>query len=494
MYAEAPLELSPIPRAWRLSASGSRVLFESSVRVADLVGLSCAGIGAALWRFAGQSVPDVVIASTMIGCLLATNVLSICGVYRIELLRAFSATASRAILGWLATIMILIAILYAVKTAEELSRLWLGLWCTGGIAALLLVRLIACIVLRRRDVADALARRIAVVGSGERLRSAVDCLSGSASAVRVRAVVDLDAATIHRPEAGISPTHKLADLEVLVHAGSIEQVILAIPARPFGPLRHTLRSLSHLPVEVNWVPDPSEVGCILTDVPGARISLQNEAVPCPLPHVCMLQRPLDGWRYIAKAIEDRVLAAGLLVFATPVMLLVAAAVKWDSPGPILYEQRRRGFSGHPIGVLKFRTMYIEHCDMTEAAPIKQATRFDQRVTRLGRFLRRTSLDELPQLLNVIRGEMSLVGPRPHAIPHDCYYADLIDNYLERHRMRPGITGWAQVNGLRGETKTLKDMRERIEHDLEYISNWSLWFDITILARTILAALSGRNAY
>jgi putative colanic acid biosynthesis UDP-glucose lipid carrier transferase len=208
----------------------------------------------------------------------------------------------------------------------------------------------------------------------------------------------------------------------------------------------------------------------------------------------MLERPIDGWRYLIKSIEDRLLAASLLILLSLLMLLIAAAVKLTSPGPIFFRQQRYGFNREMIGVLKFRTMHAFACDARDAATVKQATPHDPRVTPVGRLLRRSSLDELPQLFNVLRGEMSLVGPRPHAVVHDAYYETMISDYLQRHCVKPGITGWAQVNGCRGPIRTVEDMKQRIILDLEYITHWTPVFDVQILLRTLIVIVGGRNAY
>jgi putative colanic acid biosysnthesis UDP-glucose lipid carrier transferase len=187
---------------------------------------------------------------------------------------------------------------------------------------------------------------------------------------------------------------------------------------------------------------------------------------------------------------DVVLSGALLIVFAPFMALLAALVKLDSPGPVIFRQERFGFNKQPFTVYKFRTMY---CGVADPS-VPQARRSDPRVTRLGRFLRRTSLDELPQLFNVLAGSMSLVGPRPHAIVHDERYAQVIDGYLGRHRVLPGITGWAQVNGFRGETDTTEKMARRIEHDLFYIDHWSPLFDLRILVRTLRVGFIDRKAY
>jgi putative colanic acid biosynthesis UDP-glucose lipid carrier transferase len=210
-----------------------------------------------------------------------------------------------------------------------------------------------------------------------------------------------------------------------------------------------------------------------------------------VPVLAVLERPLSGWSLVMKAIEDRVLAFLLLLVALPLLAVLGLAIKLDSPGPILFRQRRYGFNNDPITVFKFRTMRHEPQDESH---VPQARRNDPRVTRVGAILRRTSLDELPQLWNVLMGDMSLVGPRPHAVAHNEQYAAIIDGYLGRHRVKPGITGWAQVNGLRGETDTAEKMRLRVQFDLYYIDHWSLLFDLRILLLTPFIGLMHRNAY
>lgn len=194
---------------------------------------------------------------------------------------------------------------------------------------------------------------------------------------------------------------------------------------------------------------------------------------------------------VAKELLDRVLAVGILVLILPVMLLIALAIKLESPGPVIFRQVRHGRDGRPFTVYKFRTMRREAANVSAA---QQATRDDPRITALGRLLRRTSLDELPQFLNVLQGNMSIVGPRPHPVELNELYRDRIERYMWRQEVKPGITGWAQINGFRGETDTLDKMRKRIEFDLYYIDHWSLWFDIKIILITVVRGFTDRNAY
>ena len=225
-----------------------------------------------------------------------------------------------------------------------------------------------------------------------------------------------------------------------------------------------------------------------------RLSKQVYSYLGGVPLLDAFARPLSGWGGIVKEVFDRICAAILVVLLAPVFAAVAIMVRLDSPGPVLFRQPRYGFNNQMIEVLKFRSMY--HGD-TDRFAERLVTRNDARVTRVGRFIRRTSLDELPQLFNVLKGELSLVGPRPHALQAraaDTLYEEVVEGYLARHRVKPGVTGWAQINGWRGETDTAQKVERRVEHDLYYIESWSLWLDIKILIRTPLALIVGDNAY
>jgi Undecaprenyl-phosphate glucose phosphotransferase len=201
-------------------------------------------------------------------------------------------------------------------------------------------------------------------------------------------------------------------------------------------------------------------------------------------------RPIKEWSLIFKTLSDYLVASFGLLLAAPLMAAIMLAIKLDSPGPIFFKQRRRGFNQNMFRVWKFRTMSV----LEDGDEIRQAAKNDQRVTRVGRFLRRTSLDELPQLLNVLQGHMSIVGPRPHAVEHDDYYETIVSRYASRHRVKPGITGWAQVNGFRGETEIVEKMAKRIEYDLQYMENWSLAFDLKIIVLTLFKGFWHENAY
>jgi exopolysaccharide biosynthesis polyprenyl glycosylphosphotransferase len=213
-----------------------------------------------------------------------------------------------------------------------------------------------------------------------------------------------------------------------------------------------------------------------------------------VPMLRILDKPVSGWAALTKYCMDYTLGSLFLVLSLPIILTAAICIKLESRGPIFFRQQRYGFNSQLIDIFKFRTMYV---DQTDAAADKLATRDDPRITKVGAFLRRFSLDELPQLFNVLRGEMSVVGPRPHALRAKAggkLYKDVIDEYAVRYKVKPGITGWAQVNGWRGNTETERDLIGRIEHDLHYIEHWSIPLDLSIIMRTVTAVIGGKNSY
>jgi putative colanic acid biosynthesis UDP-glucose lipid carrier transferase len=272
----------------------------------------------------------------------------------------------------------------------------------------------------------------------------------------------------------------LGEMLAIIDRHDVRTVYFAIPLGESDLIEDMYFQLLDRQVAVHWVPDIFS------------LLLVNHSVReiAGLPVLTLSETPLTGTRLLLKALEDRVLGTLILLLISPVLLLIALAIKLDSPGPVFFRQARKGWSGRVFHIWKFRSMFVHQ---PEAGVVQQATRNDPRITRVGAFLRKTSLDELPQIFNVLKGEMSLVGPRPHAVQHDEQYSKGIDVYFARHNIKPGITGLAQVRGLRGETKEIERMQQRIEADIEYINNWSLWLDFTILLRT-LGALTGKNAY
>jgi Undecaprenyl-phosphate glucose phosphotransferase len=257
-------------------------------------------------------------------------------------------------------------------------------------------------------------------------------------------------------------------------------VLLLAPPSEAAAIRQCANALMSVPAAIGVAPD-----WLLDSFTGVRISDMGGAKTLTL-----VRPPLTALELMAKRALDLAGASVALVLLAPVLLVIALLIRLDSAGPVFFLQRRHGFNERAFRILKFRTMTVHD----DGPVVRQATRDDPRVTRIGRFLRRWNLDELPQLLNVLKGDMSLVGPRPHALNHNHEFERRIGSYARRHNVKPGITGWAQINGHRGETDTTAKLRARVEHDLHYIDNWSLWFDIYILALTVLSPRAFRNAY
>lgn len=272
----------------------------------------------------------------------------------------------------------------------------------------------------------------------------------------------------------------IKDLPALIDQYNISIVYIVTPLKTSKALEDIYLNILDKYVSIHWIPDIF------------ALRLMNHSIKeiSGIPVVTLSETPLIGMRLLQKAIEDRVLSVLILIVISPLLLLVALAVKLDSPGPVFFRQNRAGWSGKSFKIWKFRSMYVHK---EEAGKLKQAEKNDSRITRVGAFIRKTSLDELPQIFNVLIGDMSLVGPRPHAVQHDKEYSQRIFDYFARHHIKPGITGLAQVRGLRGETKEIDQMVQRIESDIEYINNWSVWLDIKILLLTTFK-LSGKSAY
>jgi Undecaprenyl-phosphate glucose phosphotransferase len=341
---------------------------------------------------------------------------------------------------------------------------------------------VALFVNRWSRAADQGGFNIAIVGAGNHADRLISRISGAgASCWHPIGIFDDRKTRVESDVQGLRVLGDTQDLVDYVRTGLVQQVVIALPWSAEERLLALIERLRELPVSISLGSDL--IACHFTDnrqevVGGARI-LEVE------------RPPLSGLRGVAKWIEDKLLAGVLVLLFAPLMGLIALAVKLDSPGPALFRQIRYGFNNEQITIYKFRTMYHSR---RGGDPFQQATKNDPRVTRVGSFLRRTSLDELPQLINVIEGRMSLIGPRPHPVALDEQYAALLAGYRGRFKMHPGITGWAQVNGWRGETESVDKMRGRVEHDLYYIENWSIWFDLRILWKTALLGWMHRNAY
>ena len=366
--------------------------------------------------------------------------------------------------------LMLIAVAYLLKISASYSRGWLLTWL--GLSTLLLAgsRPAYAYLLSRLAAAGYTARRVAVVAEGAVRERLLHCLSGM-SGVHVVGVF----APSTEPQPGCDGA--ISDLIPIGQRDEIDEVVIAVSDASQQRAAHLVEKLSVLPVDV-WL-CPADLGMAILAT--SRLG--------PLSLLQVQPKPIRDWGYVTKVSFDYVTASLCLLLFAPLMLSIALAIKIDSRGPVLFRQRRHGFNHRIIDIFKFRTMTVTE----NGDHIDQARKNDPRVTRVGKFLRRTSLDELPQLFNVLRGEMSLVGPRPHALAHNQLYRDRLDRYASRHCVKPGMTGWAQINGLRGPTEDPEKMRLRVRMDLYYIENWSLWLDLKIIAATPFVGFIHPNA-
>ncbi len=368
--------------------------------------------------------------------------------------------------------LVLIALAYLLKISADYSRGWLLTWLALVSITMLLSRPASASLLRWLASTGYTARRIAVVASGatglrlaERLRQA--------AGVRIVGVFD----EIGKDGQG-KPRASIADLISIGQRNQIDEVVVALCNAPQPQTARLIDELSVLPVDVWLCPAEFDMPILGTSRLGALSLLQVKP------------KPIRDWGYVLKLTLDYVLGAISLILFAPLMLAVALAIKLDSPGPVLFKQRRHGYNHRLIHVYKFRTMRVAE----DGAVVVQARKDDDRITRIGKFLRRTSIDELPQLFNVLKGEMSLVGPRPHAVAHNQLYCARLERYANRHCVKPGMTGWAQIHGFRGPTEDPEKMRKRVQMDLYYIENWSISLDLKIIALTPFVGFVHRNAF
>jgi Undecaprenyl-phosphate glucose phosphotransferase len=420
----------------------------------------------------------------VLAALLTINIFRVAGLYEFSQLTNLFAQSGRLLLAWAAVVLILLALGFMTKVPLiGTSRLWVGLWFVYGFFGLFTARMLLKHQIRRWQGGGRLTRNIVILGAGEHGQRLVEHLDRHGEqAERILGLFDDRRERVPAEVGGHPVLGDVDDLLAFARRNPIDQVIVALPWDAESRLLAWMKKLRSLPVDVRLCPD----------LIGFHLPHRQVTHVGGVPMLNVFEKPLAGWNYIAKTMEDRVLAAVILVLIAPLFVLLALLIRLDSRGPVLFRQKRYGFNNEVIEVFKFRTMYVDHCE--EQGHVLQARRQDARVTRVGRILRRTSLDELPQFLNVLRGTMSIVGPRPHAVAHNEQYSQLIDEYLARHRVKPGITGWAQVNGLRGETETLDKMEQRVRYDLYYIENWSLLFDLRIILRTLFVGFVNRNAY
>ncbi len=467
----------------------SPIVLSGVYRFFELLVLGVVGLGGYLVYVPAEQSPhfSYYLLAVAAVCALSALVLHAVNVYSIQAFNSPIRQTPKLWLGLTMVFAIFIAGIFFLKLSDSYSRLWLGAWYVLGVLSLLFFRFAFASVLKQWCQEGRIYRRAVVVGGGDEAVAVIRALNESPTTdIRICGV--FDERGDERVPDKIEGYPKLGNYDELVEFGRqsrIDLLIVTLPLRAEGRIMTVLKKLWVLPVDIRLAAHTTK----LRFRPRAYSYIGN------VPFIDILDKPLADWDFVLKWLFDKVVASIALLLLAPVMLGVALAVKLTSKGPVLFRQKRYGFNNDLIEVYKFRSMYT---DMTDASAAKLVTKDDPRVTPVGRFIRRSSLDELPQLFNVLKGELSLVGPRPHALQAKAAsqnYHDVVDGYFARHRVKPGITGWAQINGWRGETDTEEKIQKRVEFDLYYIENWSIFLDIFIIAKTPFSLLfNNDNAY
>jgi Undecaprenyl-phosphate glucose phosphotransferase len=467
----------------------SPIVIAGGVRVADFVLLSLVGLA----LYFGYVVPIsgfqwgypaaiFGMTATAVLCFQASDL------YEVQTFRGQLRQMTRMISSWAFVFLLFIGASFFAKLGGEVSRLWLSAFFFVGLTALIAERLFLRTLVRGWARQGRLDRRTIIVGSDENGEKLVEALKNQDdSDIDILGVFDdrnddraLDTC------AGSPKLGKVDEIVEFARRTRVDLVLFALPISAETRILEMLKKLWVLPVDIRLSAHTNKL----------RFRPRSYSYLGDVPTLDVFEAPITDWDLVMKWLFDHVVGVIVLLLASPVMALVALAIKLDSPGPVLFRQKRFGFNNERIDVFKFRSLYHHHADPLAS---KVVTRNDSRVTRVGRFIRKTSLDELPQLFNVVfKSNLSLVGPRPHAVQSKLQtrlFDEAVDGYFARHRVKPGITGWAQINGWRGEVDSEEKIQKRVEFDLSYIENWSVLFDLLILLKTPLALLTrNENAY
>jgi Undecaprenyl-phosphate glucose phosphotransferase len=420
------------------------------------------------------------------GSLLAVILLELTDMYQFSALRRPIANMGRLLLVWSGTFALFALAGFFMKISADFSRFWFGAWFAAGFLLLFGLRLMLARMVRRWARNGTMERRAVIVGGGKAAEMLIRSIEQQAdNDIRICGIFD-DRDDRRSPPivAGYPKLGNVTELIEFARIARIDMLIVSLPITAEARVLSLLKKLWVLPVDIRLSAHSNQL----------RFRPRSYSFIGSVPMLDIFDKPINDWDSVAKRAFDIIFSLiGIVVFS-PIMLATAIAIKLDSKGPVLFKQKRHGFNNEIIDVYKFRSMYTEMQDPTARNAV---TKNDPRVTRVGRVIRKTSIDELPQFFNALFGSLSLVGPRPHAISaqsHNKLYHEVVDGYFARHRVKPGVTGWAQINGWRGEIDNDEKIKMRTEYDLYYIENWSLWFDLKILFMTPVRLLNTENAY
>lgn len=476
--------LRDVPRAHRTYLSASIVIGLLAVTEAMIV----VGAGLAIHALYVLDEPEKVTlyhAAIGIFTLMLLQAFYTLGLYRFGQILTPHRQAARIVGACLLLFLLMTTGAFALKLSESFSRVWAFSWVGASTFGLITARFAAAGILRRLAAAGTLGRNIVVYGAGEQGARLIQHIDGLGEPWnRIVGVFD---DRKERSGPFVAGHRVQGDVDAMIawsRRHRVDEILIALPMSAQERIFLLMRLLGSLPINLRLSPEFTTHDLLL------RPTTSQFNVPM----LSLLEKPVTGWAAFSKRLLDLLVASTVAVVGAPFLALIALLIKLDSPGPVLFRQRRYGFNNQVIDVYKFRTMYADQADQNADTLTRPG---DPRVTRVGSVLRRLSIDEVPQILNVLWGEMSIVGPRPHALhakAGNVLYEDVVDQYATRHKVKPGITGWAQVNGWRGETLHEASLLGRLEHDLYYIDNWSLLFDLNIMLRTVFAVIRGENSY
>jgi Undecaprenyl-phosphate glucose phosphotransferase len=467
----------------------SPIVIAGAVRVIDFLMFSAIGIGIYFYYVVPLSDFHWEYIAAIVGMAVAAVIcFQASDIYQVQVFRGQLRQMTRMISSWAFVFLLFIGASFLAKLGGEISRVWLSAFFIIGLAALITERLFLRALVRRWARQGRLDRRTVIVGSDQNGEQLVEALKNEYdNDIEVLGVFDdrNDSRALDTC-AGSPKLGKVDDIVEFARRTRVDLVLFALPISAETRILEMLKKLWVLPVDIRLSAHTNKL----------RFRPRSYSYLGKVPTLDVFEAPITDWDLVMKWLFDHVVGFIVLVMALPVMALVALAIKLDSPGPVLFRQKRFGFNNERIDVYKFRSMYHDQADPLAS---KVVTRNDPRVTRVGRFIRKTSLDELPQLFNVVfKSNLSLVGPRPHAVQgklQSRLFDEAVDGYFARHRVKPGITGWAQINGWRGEIDNEEKIQKRVEFDLYYIENWSALFDTYILLKTPLALMTkSENAY
>ncbi|MBX3597219.1 MAG: undecaprenyl-phosphate glucose phosphotransferase [Rhizobiaceae bacterium] len=465
----------------------SPVMLGGYIQLGETILLAVLGYGLFLAYVGQETVHSLNYLGVSVGgAIFAVLMLDAADAYQVNTLLHPRRALRPILTSWGATFAVLAIFAFLTRMSEEFSRVWYFGWFVTGLVALIAVRFVMARIARRWVRNGRMERRAIIVGGGERAESLIRALEAQPySDIRICGIFDdRDDARSPLLVAGHPKLGTIAELIEFGRIARIDMLIVSLPLTAEKRVRTLLKDLWVLPVDIRLSAHASD----LSFRPRSYSYIGN------VPMFDIYDRPISNWDSVAKRLFDIVIGSFALLLLSPIMLVTAIAVKLDSKGPVFFRQQRHGFNNEVIQVLKFRSMYTDKADPAGRNSVRRG---DPRVTSVGRIIRKTSIDELPQLFNVLAGSLSLVGPRPHvvtAFARDRQYHEIVEGYFARHRVKPGITGWAQINGLRGEVDTEEKIRRRTEYDLYYIENWSIWFDLKILLLTPFSLFNTENAY